>query len=106
MKSQEFPKAMEEFLPEVSKFSDTVHKDVLYKLYRRKFHLQKLSKLQLTLNILLVFALSLELPSETFVDKHKFELHDESWFRCKYSCAIKSQHIPSSFLPNGRHGVL
>lgn len=45
MKSQEFPKAMEEFLPEVSKFSDTVHKDVLYKLYRRKFRLQKLSKL-------------------------------------------------------------
>ncbi|KAJ5607367.1 hypothetical protein N7537_003986 [Penicillium hordei] len=62
MKSQEFPKAMENFLPEVGKFSDTVHKDVLYKLYR-------------------LFALSLELPSETFVDKHRFELHDESWFR-------------------------
>ncbi len=30
-----------------------------------------------------MFALGLELPPETFVQKHKFDVHDESWFRCK-----------------------
>lgn len=30
-----------------------------------------------------VFAIALELPTETFVEMHKFEEEDDSWFRCE-----------------------
>ena len=31
-----------------------------------------------------VFAIALELPEETFVEMHKYEEEDDSWFRCEW----------------------
>ncbi|KAL1406675.1 hypothetical protein Q8F55_008381 [Vanrija albida] len=62
MASQEFPSTILPYFDEVKGFTETVHKKVLFELLR-------------------AFAHALELPSETFVDTHKFDVHDESWMR-------------------------
>ena len=74
---EKFPSTMQPFLPDVRKFCQKCHQDVLFKVYRRKSDVPLV-----TSSIFLVFALALRVPSETFVDMHKYEEHDDSWFRC------------------------
>ncbi|KAK4688948.1 hypothetical protein P7C73_g1166, partial [Tremellales sp. Uapishka_1] len=62
MKSQEFPKSILPFFEEVKAFTEKVHNVVLF-------------------NVLRLFALALKLPIDTFVNTHKFDVHDESWMR-------------------------
>lgn len=64
MKSQDFPSTMLPFFDEVKAFTEKVHNVVLF-------------------NVLRLFALALKLPVDFFVEKHKFDVHDESWFRCE-----------------------
>lgn len=62
MKSQTFPTTILPFFDEVQAFTEKLHKHVLF-------------------NVLRLFAMALELPSETLVDRHQFNVHDESWMR-------------------------
>lgn len=75
--TQEFPQAMMPFFDEVKAFTEKVHNHVLFNLLRREW--PAAARVALTA----VFALALQLPIETFVEKHKFSVHDESWMRCK-----------------------
>lgn len=77
MASQDFPESIMPFFDEVKAFTEKVHNHVLLDLLR--------CKLCTVRGVLLtaVFALALELPVETFVEKHKFDVHDESWMRCE-----------------------
>ncbi|KAH6995424.1 Clavaminate synthase-like protein [Ilyonectria destructans] len=59
---REHPSTLQPFIPEVQELGDYLHKTVLYR-------------------ILTLFALSLELPENFFIDKHNYETFDESWFR-------------------------
>ncbi|PYH94484.1 Clavaminate synthase-like protein [Aspergillus ellipticus CBS 707.79] len=59
----EQPTAMHPFIPEIQRFIDFTHKDILYKVYR-------------------LFAVALQLPDEDFfVRLHDYDTHDESWLR-------------------------
>ncbi|RSH80761.1 hypothetical protein EHS25_007097 [Saitozyma podzolica] len=74
MKSQEFPSTIQPYLDEVKEFSARMHNDVFLNLMRpleTRGHADGL----------LVFAISLQLPSETLVERHQFGKHDESWLR-------------------------
>ncbi|OCF41964.1 hypothetical protein I317_04266 [Kwoniella heveanensis CBS 569] len=62
MEDQPMPSTILPYVPEVKSFCERVHKDVLYKVYQ-------------------LFALALKLPINTFVDFHKYEEKDDSWFR-------------------------
>ncbi|WRT64439.1 uncharacterized protein IL334_001371 [Kwoniella shivajii] len=62
MEDQPMPSTIKPYVPEVKSFCERVHTDVLYKVYR-------------------LFAIALELPIETFVQMHKYEEKDDSWFR-------------------------
>ncbi|WWC86470.1 uncharacterized protein L201_001347 [Kwoniella dendrophila CBS 6074] len=62
MEDQPIPSTLKPFEKETKSFCEKIHKDVLYKVYQ-------------------LFALALELPINTFVDFHKYEEHDDSWFR-------------------------
>jgi len=62
MKDQEMPETIMPFYDEVQRFTEKVHNHVLH-------------------NVLRLFAIALELPEETFVNMHKFDVNDESWMR-------------------------
>ncbi|WWC66202.1 uncharacterized protein I206_100103 [Kwoniella pini CBS 10737] len=62
MTDQPMPSIINPYKSEVKNFCEKVHKDVLYKVYQ-------------------LFALALELPINTFVNFHKYEEKDDSWFR-------------------------
>ncbi|WWC58799.1 uncharacterized protein I303_101343 [Kwoniella dejecticola CBS 10117] len=62
MSDQPMPSTIKPFQAEVKSFCERVHKDVLYKVYQ-------------------LFALALKLPIDTFVNFHKYEEKDDSWFR-------------------------
>ena len=82
---QEIPSVMRPYLNEVKQFTDFVHQDILYKIYRRQSCLYNHSLLVKALRFPLVFALALELPIDTFEKLHRFEERDDSWFRCECS---------------------
>jgi len=50
-----------------------------------------------------VFALALELPEETFVDMHKMEEVDDSWFRCE---CRQPEREERRLLIENRYGLL
>ncbi|KAH8699106.1 Clavaminate synthase-like protein [Talaromyces proteolyticus] len=63
MKQTPQPTAMKPFIPEIQKFIDFTHNDILFKIYR-------------------LFAIALEINDEDFFVKlHSYEKHDESWLR-------------------------
>jgi len=63
MSSHPQPSTLQPYLAETQEFTEFVHKEILYQLLR-------------------LFAISLELPSEEwFVDRHRYEVFDESWMR-------------------------
>ncbi|EME80049.1 uncharacterized protein MYCFIDRAFT_31561 [Pseudocercospora fijiensis CIRAD86] len=59
---REHPATFQPFVPEVQEMNDYIHKVILYRLLR-------------------LFAISLKLPEDFFVDLHQYEVFDESWFR-------------------------
>ncbi|PNS16803.1 UPF0676 protein [Sphaceloma murrayae] len=59
---REHPSTLQPFLPEIQELNDHLHKVVLYR-------------------ILTLFALALKLPPDFFVQRHRYEVHDESWLR-------------------------
>jgi isopenicillin N synthase-like dioxygenase len=63
MSSHPQPSTLQPYLAETQEFTEFVHKEILYQLLR-------------------LFAISLELPYEDFlVDRHRYEVFDESWMR-------------------------
>ncbi|WVF65611.1 hypothetical protein IAT40_000341 [Kwoniella sp. CBS 6097] len=75
------PTTIKPYLSEVKSFCERVHKDVLYKVYQCEW--ERLPKeTRACVDVLdKVFALALKLPINTFVDFHKYEEKDDSWFR-------------------------
>lgn len=59
---REHPSTFQPFRDEIQELNDYIHKEILYRLLR-------------------LFALSLDLPEFFFVDLHKYEVYDDSWYR-------------------------
>ena len=59
---REQPMAMEPYKPEIQKFIDFTHKEILFKILR-------------------LFAIALEIEEFFFVNLHNYDIHDETWLR-------------------------
>ena len=77
METQRFPSTMQPFLPETKEFCRKTHEDVMFKVLRCRFHTA------VACSSVPVFALALQIPSETFVDMHRYAEKDDAWFRCE-----------------------
>ncbi|OAL25605.1 hypothetical protein AYO20_10380 [Fonsecaea nubica] len=59
---REHPSTFVPFIDEVQELNDFIHKEILVRL-------------------LTLFAISLDLPEDFFVNLHRYEVHDDSWYR-------------------------
>ncbi|KAL2837810.1 hypothetical protein BJX68DRAFT_280124 [Aspergillus pseudodeflectus] len=59
---REHPSTFVPFKDEIQELNDYIHKTVLYR-------------------VLTLFAISLELPENFFIDRHQYDVRDDSWFR-------------------------